>query len=1335
MNDKVLVFQLQTKGGKEMLTELTQAEKAAADYKKEVTRLRKELDELLKDSKGNKKAIDNTSEALEKATIKTKAAQESAKKLNTALRRNIKEYQQQEKAIPKDSLEGLRLSLVKLTDQYSKLSKAERGALSGKKLQRQISGQKKEIDKITASLGDFRSQVGNYAKGAKAFGRSLVSSLGIAGGVQLLATGLKDVARIIVDFDKEFTNLSVILNTNDKNLLALKESALQLGATTAFTAGQVVGLQTELAKLGFTSEQILNAAESVISFSVITRSEVPRAAAVAGAALRAFNKDSSEMEETLATLAVATTKSALDFRKLEVELPVVATTASALGVSLEKTVATLGVLADSGLDASTAATSFRNILIESAKRGVEYQVLIDKVANSTNKARTAFELFGKRGIAAALTLADTGEKAEYLEEAITGVGSELGNLADKQLQSIDGRLTLLKSAWEGLVLSFEDGGGVISESLKNVIDNFTDLLNAFTEFNTPTKEGTFKRERGELEALLKNIKEYNGEKEVQAVLLESLKSNYGDYVKDLDLEKLTLEDINKVLDTYTQKNEAKSIQADKEKELNSLLEAQKELITDIINEEAKVNSKSPLMNFLSGDNLTLLKGQLENVKTAISDIRGELETPVATGNGGGVWGGMSTDGEGGSAVSDLEKNLKDAEEIAKNETLGGIREQIAQLTSELDGLIIKSNDYNEKQEELRGLKEKLKDAQDDLNKKTNEYAVGTLGFLQQQLQNVKKAMLSTSEDGLMASVGDIKTAERELAQFNKALEDTTRLFEEQNFEELPLARRIEITKERIETEKAVAINAIEAKIQNEKVLQATLQYTEKLYENRQLSADLEGLTEGTREYEQVAAKMLKTTRELDTLDANIQIAIDQSAVDAFENRLIQLYTDNTEDEKLRADQILLIRMRAEQEYLRIALENTDLQGKARTDAELKVQENLRRIREQEAKVNVNYESSTSAISEGAANDIAAIVPEFNPDNIAASLFAIEEFERNKALITQNSQLEQLELEKKLLMEKEQSTATIEQQIAEKKLEIDRTTNERLIEQQRERIEMEMELQQMRADAIGDFAASLGDFIGSTLDDTYETAEERQKAFILFMLDSVEKVIQLQIASSAAQSFAQADSVATFGITGAARAAILAGLIKGAFSIAKAAVSSFNEDGGILYAQGGTTQPFKSGTVIRGKKHSQGGEKFNVKGRIHEAEAGEAIIKSSATSKWKGLLSAINVDGGGRNFGGADTGKWLSVLNTIPRFNDGGVTGSNSSANIPQLIPIDSTRGRQSRISIDEESLNNLTQALIEANAVIMGDSVGDIVGNVVEGLNTSDTIKKRNTRDRLNSEI
>lgn len=104
----------------------------------------------------------------------------------------------------------------------------------------------------------------------------------------------------------------------------------------------------------------------VLKFAKAVDTDLASAAAFAGASMRIFHIDASRVDDMLATLAIGTNKSALNFSFLSTAMSTVGPVANAFGFSIEETTALLGALADAGFDASSAATATRNILLNLA---------------------------------------------------------------------------------------------------------------------------------------------------------------------------------------------------------------------------------------------------------------------------------------------------------------------------------------------------------------------------------------------------------------------------------------------------------------------------------------------------------------------------------------------------------------------------------------------------------------------------------------------------------------------------------------------------------------------------------------------------------------------------------------------------------------------------------------------------------------------------------------------------------------------------------------------------------------------------------------------------------
>ena len=344
---------------------------------------------------------------------------------------------------------------------------------------KRLSSELAKTEAQMGKLGKKSSMVADVFKGA--FGANMASRAIIA-----LFNAIRGGIGNIVSFEAANASLASVLGTTQEGVKRLTEDAKRLGAVTEYTASQVTMMQTELAKLGFNETEILQSTESILQFATATGSNIPEAAQLAGAALRAFGLDASEMSRVVSTMAVATTKSALDFSYLQNSMSTIAPVANAFGFSIEETTALLGTLANSGFDASSAATATRNILLNLAdESGKLAQALgkpiksLDDLAPALQELKDkgvslaeALDLTDKRSVAAFETFLNGAETITTLKDSITGVNAELAQMQQTKLDSVEGSFKLMQSAWEGLMLQFYNSKGVF----KSLIDFGTNII-------------------------------------------------------------------------------------------------------------------------------------------------------------------------------------------------------------------------------------------------------------------------------------------------------------------------------------------------------------------------------------------------------------------------------------------------------------------------------------------------------------------------------------------------------------------------------------------------------------------------------------------------------------------------------------------------------------------------------------------------------------------------------------------------------------------------------------------------------------------------------------------
>ncbi|MBQ1780396.1 MAG: phage tail tape measure protein, partial [Bacteroidales bacterium] len=324
---------------------------------------------------------------------------------------------------------------------------------------------------------------------------------------------ISDMVNINKAFEQSSANLAAVMGKSRNEISDLTDQAKQLGATTQYTANQILELQANLARLGFNQTEILNSTKSVQAMATAMGADLGEAANLAGAALRGFGLDATEMDRVASVLSVGTTKSALSFEKLATALPTVQTAAAKTGFTIEDTVAMLGKLTDNGINAASAATQLRKILNDSTTAGTklanalggpvksfdELVVALDKagkagqnhadsVALVNSKNATALDIL--RDMAAQRTVEIDGVEKQTsalqeLRDELTNCSEGMQAMQDEQLNTLQGSITILNSAWEGLMLTFSESNGVI----KSVVDSLTEVLGAWTKWRQRNQGG------------------------------------------------------------------------------------------------------------------------------------------------------------------------------------------------------------------------------------------------------------------------------------------------------------------------------------------------------------------------------------------------------------------------------------------------------------------------------------------------------------------------------------------------------------------------------------------------------------------------------------------------------------------------------------------------------------------------------------------------------------------------------------------------------------------------------------------------------------------------------
>ena len=299
------------------------------------------------------------------------------------------------------------------------------------------------------------------------------------------------------DFEFQMAKVKAISGASNTDFKLLSKTAQDLGRSTFFTATQVAELQTNYAKLGFTTQEILNAQEATLLLATATGSDLGRAAVVAGAAVRGFNLDASETTRVVDVMTLAFNSSALDIEKWQTSMTKVAPIAAGMNIELEDTAAIMGTLTDAGIEASIAGTSMRNIFLKMKDSSSDLSKFLGFTVNSSVDLAAAIEKLGTasdttldslvniRQVAAFSVMVRGAARVAKLTKELRNAKGAADEAASIIGDTLEGAFKRLTSATQGLAIELVGGLG---GGLKDIVDRLAHFINKMTDSSSKIQE-------------------------------------------------------------------------------------------------------------------------------------------------------------------------------------------------------------------------------------------------------------------------------------------------------------------------------------------------------------------------------------------------------------------------------------------------------------------------------------------------------------------------------------------------------------------------------------------------------------------------------------------------------------------------------------------------------------------------------------------------------------------------------------------------------------------------------------------------------------------------------
>jgi hypothetical protein len=326
-------------------------------------------------------------------------------------------------------------------------------------------------------LGRFKNQTRVNMDGIR---NSFVGAFGGFIVLQAVTSAIKSLAGFELQMDK----VAAISGATAKQMDELKTSALELGRTTIFTAGEIGKMQEELARLGFEPDRILASSEAISKLALVTSEELGEAAKTMAGTLNGFNLEAIESGRVANVMAESFAKSALTMEKFTVGTANSSAIARVFGASVEANTARLGKLVDANIDASKAGTDLRKIYIELNANGLTYDEGMQKIATSTDKIKTATELFGIRAAGAAVILSSLQGEVNELTLELSDSNMEIDHMAEVMSGNLSTDWKLFTSAIDGTIQK----GGAATGVFRELVQAMTDMVTVVNHDSIPAWE-------------------------------------------------------------------------------------------------------------------------------------------------------------------------------------------------------------------------------------------------------------------------------------------------------------------------------------------------------------------------------------------------------------------------------------------------------------------------------------------------------------------------------------------------------------------------------------------------------------------------------------------------------------------------------------------------------------------------------------------------------------------------------------------------------------------------------------------------------------------------------
>ena len=362
---------------------------------------------------------------------------------------------------------------------------------------------------------DTKITESGFNKGISNLSKIATTGLGVAVGnaitkvVDKVGSIGTAAVKVGMNFEAEMSKVASISGATGDEFQKLIDKAKEMGSKTKFSATESAQAMEYMAMAGWKTQDMVDGLKGIMDLAAASGEDLATTSDIVTDALTAFGLKASDSTHFADVLAKASSNANTNVAMMGETFKYVAPVAGALGYSVEDCSVAIGLMANSGIKASQAGTSLRQMLSRMAKPTDEAQAAMDKLGVSltdsagnmksldtvmgdlrngfkglskAEQTQLAASLAGQEAMSGLLAIVNASDgDFDKLKNSIYNCKDAAANMAAVAQDNLAGQITSLKSKAEGLGIAFY---GSIQEPLKELasvgVKALEDLNNAYT---------------------------------------------------------------------------------------------------------------------------------------------------------------------------------------------------------------------------------------------------------------------------------------------------------------------------------------------------------------------------------------------------------------------------------------------------------------------------------------------------------------------------------------------------------------------------------------------------------------------------------------------------------------------------------------------------------------------------------------------------------------------------------------------------------------------------------------------------------------------------------------